>query len=78
MAVNGTSALLGAAGSATATVVGGWVGPLLLCASALLLGRSFYKIYVRGVRTRATVVIAWSALVFSLTMGAWRLTTGAS
>jgi hypothetical protein len=75
MAANGTSALLGAAGSATATVVGGWVGPALLCLSALLLGRSFYKIYVRGVRTRATVVIAWSALLFSLTMFAWRMSS---
>ena len=68
--------MLGAAGSATATVVGGWIGPVLLCASALLLGRSFYKIYVGGVRTRATVVIAWSALAFSLGMGVWRLISG--
>ena len=76
MVLNGTSALLGAAGSVTATVVGGWFGPVLLCASALLLGRTFYKIYVRGVRTRATVVIAWSALAVMVGFWTWQLTTG--
>ena len=44
--------------------------------SMLLLGRSFYIIYVRGIRTQATVVIAWSALVFIVGFWAWRLTTG--
>jgi len=76
MVLNGTSALLGIAGSVTATAFGGWIAPVLLCASVLLIGRSFYVIYVRGIRTRATLVIAWSALVFMVGFWTWRLTTG--
>jgi hypothetical protein len=76
MVLNGISALLGVAGSVTATAVSGWIAPVLLCASALLIGRSFYVIYVRRIRTRATVVIAWFALVFIVGFWAWRLTTG--
>jgi hypothetical protein len=76
MVLNGTSALLGLAGSVTATAVGGWIAPLLLCASVLLIGRSFYVIYVCGIRTRATVAIAWSALVFMVGFWTWRLTAG--
>jgi hypothetical protein len=60
----------------TATVVSGWVAPVLLCASFLLIGRSFYVIYVRGVRTPATVVIAWTALVFMVGFWTWQLTLG--
>ena len=76
MVLNGTSALLGLAGSVTATAVGGWIAPVLLCASVVLIGRSFYVIYVRGMRTPATVVIAWSALVFMVGFWTWRLTAG--
>ena len=76
MVLNGASALLGVAGSVTATAVSGWIAPALLCASAVLIGRSFYVIYVRGIRTRATVVIAWSALVFLVGFWTWRLTAG--
>jgi hypothetical protein len=72
MVINGISALLGVAGSVTATVASGWIAPVLLCVSVLLLGRSFYIIYVRGVRTQATVVIAWSALVFMVGFWTWQ------
>jgi hypothetical protein len=76
MALNGASALLGVAGSVTATAVSGWIAPALICASVALIGRSFYVIYVRGMRTRATVVIAWSALAFMVGFWTWRLTAG--
>ena len=76
MVFNGTSALLGVAGSVSATAVSGWIAPVLICASFLLIGRSFYVIYVRGVRTRATVVIAWCALVFMVGFWTWQMTTG--
>jgi hypothetical protein len=75
MVLNGTAALLGVAGSVTATAVGGWIAPVLICASVLLIGRSFYVIYVRGIRTPATVVLAWSALVFILGFWTWQLMT---
>jgi hypothetical protein len=74
MFLNGTSALLGLAGIVTATAVSGWIAPVLLCASILLIGRSFYVIYVRGIHTRATVVIAWCALIFMVGFWTWRLT----
>jgi hypothetical protein len=74
MILNGISALLGVAGSVAAKAVGGWIAPVLLCASAVLIGRSFYVIYVRGIRTRATVVIAWCALVFIIAFWTWQLT----
>ena len=76
MVLNGTSALLGLAGSVTATVVSGWLAPVFICASLLMIGRSFYVIYVRKVGTRATVVIAWSALVFMVSFWTWYLTLG--
>ena len=75
MVLNGTAALLGVAGSVTATAVSGWIAPALICASVALIGRSFYVIYVSGIRTRATVVIAWSALVFMIVFWTWQLTT---
>jgi hypothetical protein len=74
--LNGISALLGVAGSVTATAVSGWIAPVLVCASVLLIGRSFYIIYVRRIRNLATIVIAWSALVFIVGFWAWRLTAG--
>jgi len=76
MVLNGTSALLGLAGSVTATAVSGWIAPALICVSIVLIGRSFYVIYVRGIRTRATVVIAWFALVFMIGFWTWQLTMG--
>jgi hypothetical protein len=76
MVLNGASALLGLAGSVTATAVGGWIAPVLVCASVVLIGRSLYVIYVRGIRTRATVVIAWAALVFMVGFWTWWLTAG--
>ena len=60
----------------TATVVGGWIAPVLFCASVVLIGRSFYVIYVRKVRNRLTVVVSWSALVFMVGFWTWHLTTG--
>jgi hypothetical protein len=73
MLLNGAAALLGIAGSVTATAVGGWVAPVLLCASALLIGRSFYVLYVRGIRTPASVAITWCALVFIVGFWTWHL-----
>jgi hypothetical protein len=76
MLLNGAAALLGIAGSVTATAVGGWIAPVLLCASALLIGRSFYVIYVRGIRTRVSVPLAWCALVFIAGFWTWHLASG--
>jgi len=72
------SALLGSAGSAIATVVSGWLSPLLLCASVLLMVRSFWMIYVRQIRTRTTVLVTWFSLTFMVGFWTWYLLLGGS
>jgi hypothetical protein len=52
------------------------IGPVLLCASILMLGRSFWVLYVRKIRSRPTEVVTWSALVFMVGFWTWFLTTG--
>lgn len=66
-------ALLGLAGSATATLVAGWLAPVLIALSILLLGRSFHILYVKRRGTRASKVITWLAAGFVLGYWAWRL-----
>jgi hypothetical protein len=48
----------------------------MFCASVLLLGRSFYNIYIRGMRTRLTTVVAWCSLVFIVGFWTWHLIEG--
>ena len=48
--------LLGLAGSAAAGVAG-WLAPLLIVLSLLLLGRAFYVLYVRKRGTRLSTAI---------------------
>jgi hypothetical protein len=73
MVTNGTMALLGLAGSVSATAFSGWIPPVLLFVSFLLIGRTFYVQYVRGVRTRASAIIAWCALAIVVGQWTWRL-----
>ena len=70
------SALLGSAGSALATAVSGWLSPVLLSASILLMARSFFVIYVRKIRTHTTVIITWSAFSFMVGFWTWYLVLG--
>jgi hypothetical protein len=65
--------VLGSAGSAFATVVTGWLQPVLICVSILLMGRSFYVIYVRKISSPTTVVITWLAFAFMLGFWTWYL-----
>jgi hypothetical protein len=62
--------------SAAATVVTGWLSPVLLGVSLFLLGRSFFVIYVRKIRTRLTVVVAWLSLAFMVGFWTWYLVSG--
>jgi hypothetical protein len=59
-----------------ATVVTGWLSPVLLCASLLLMARSFYVIYVKKVTTRLTTVITWLACIFMVSFWTWYLLLG--
>jgi hypothetical protein len=61
-----------------AAVVTGWLSPLLVCASILLMARSFYVIYVKKISSRPTVVITWVAFVFMVGFWTWYLALGGS
>jgi hypothetical protein len=58
-------------------VFAGWLSPLLIALSLLLLGRSFYILYVKRRGTRASTVITWLAAAFVVGFWTWRL-VGAS
>lgn len=66
-------ALLGLAGGASATLVAGWLAPVLIVLSVLLLGRSFYILYVLKRGTRASAIVTWLAAVFVVGYWTWRL-----
>jgi hypothetical protein len=66
-------ALLGLAGSATAALVVSWLAPVLIVLSVLLLGRSFYILYVQRRGTRGTAVITWLAAAFVIGYWTWQL-----
>ena len=57
-------------------MVTGWLSPLLFCASVLLMGRSFYVIYVQKVATRTTTIVAWCSLAFMIGFWSWYLLSG--
>jgi hypothetical protein len=61
------------AGTATASLITGWLMPVLIAVSVLLLGRSFYILYVSKRGTRATAVITWLATAFVIGYWSWRL-----
>jgi hypothetical protein len=65
--------LLGLAGTATATLVAGWLLPVLIGLSLLLLGRSFYILYVKRRGTRASAIITWLTAAFVIGYWTWRL-----
>jgi hypothetical protein len=49
------------------------VAPILIGLSLLLLGRSFYILYVRRRGNRASTVITWLAAAFVIGYWTWRL-----
>ena len=64
--------LLGLAGGAAAGVAG-WLSPVLIALSVLLLGRAFYVLYVQGKGNRTSAVITWLSALFVAGYWAWRL-----
>jgi hypothetical protein len=64
--------LLGLAGGAAAGVAG-WLAPVLLGLSVLLLGQALYNLYVRRRGNRLSEVITWMAVVFVIGYWTWRL-----
>ena len=63
--------LLGLAGTATATLVAGWLLPVLIGLSILLLGRSFYILYVKRRGTLASAIITWLSAAFVVGYWTW-------
>jgi len=51
----------------------GWLAPVLIGASVLLLGRSFYILYVSRRGTRASAVVTWLSAAFVIGYWTWRL-----
>lgn len=63
--------LLGLAGGAAASVAG-WLSPVLIILSLLLLGQAFYTLYVLRRGTRASAVITWMSAIFVVGYWTWR------
>ena len=49
-----------------------WLSPVLAGTGFLLLGRSFYMLYVRGRGNRTSKIVTWIAAVFVVGFWAWR------
>jgi hypothetical protein len=61
------------AGSAAATVVAGWLAPVLIGLSVVLLGRSFWILYVQKRGTRVVKVLTWLSASFIVCFWTWQL-----
>ena len=64
--------LLGLAGGAAASVAG-WLWPVMIALSVLLLGRAFYVLYVQGRGNRVSAVITWASAIFVVGYWSWEL-----
>ena len=51
--------------------VAGWLAPVLIAASVLLLGRSFYVLYVQQRGTRPVKVLTWCSALFVTGFWTW-------
>ncbi len=57
-------------------MVADWVLPVLIVLSILLLGRSFYILYVKRRGNRVSAVITWLSALFVVGYWTWRLLGG--
>jgi hypothetical protein len=67
--------LLGLAGGAAAGVAG-WLAPVLIGLSLLLLGRAFWTLYVRRRGNRLSAAITWLSALFVAGYWTWRIVQG--
>jgi len=65
-------ALLGLAGSTAATLAG-WLSPILIGLSVVLLGRAHFVLYVLKQGSRATTLITWLATTIVVGFWTWKL-----
>jgi hypothetical protein len=52
--------------------VAGWLAPLMIGVSVLLLGRAFYLLYVRKRGTRLSAAITWLSAFIVVGYWTWR------
>jgi len=64
--------LLGLAGGAAAGVAG-WLSPVLIILSLLLLGHAFFVLYVQRRGTPVSTVITWMSALFVVGYWTWRI-----
>jgi hypothetical protein len=64
------------AGSAAAAVAARWLSPFLIGLSVLLLGRSFYVLYVKKRGSGVVKVITWLSAGFVVCFWSWWLLRG--
>ena len=53
-------------------MIAGWLSPVLIGLSTVLLGRAHYVLYVLKRGNRASTVITWLASVFVIGFWIWR------
>ena len=54
-------------------MVAGWLAPVLIGVSVLLLAHSFFMLYVRKRGSRFSAVMTWLSAVFVVGFWSWRL-----
>jgi hypothetical protein len=59
------------AGSATAAVVAVWLSPVLVALTVVLLGRSFWILYVQKRGTLPVKIITWVSATFVVCFWTW-------
>ena len=53
-------------------MVAGWLSPILIGLSVMMLGRAHYVLYVLKRGNRASILITWVATIFVLGFWTWR------
>jgi hypothetical protein len=53
-------------------MIAGWISPVLIAASVVLLGRSFYILYVQKRGTRPIRILTWLSTLFVIGFWTWR------
>ena len=59
------------AGSAAAAVAARWIAPVLIALTVVLLGRSFYILYVQKRGSRPVKVLTWLSATFVVCFWTW-------
>ena len=53
-------------------MVAGWLSPVLIGLSVILLGRSFWMLYVQKRGTLPVMILTWASAVFIVCFWTWK------